>query len=108
MNGKHLTVATAAGVLAAIAGVYGSAAALGIFVDRPAWHSEQLVLIDAINQLKANLDGWKLEALRDELDRLELKVATIRAAGEKPNDLDILRIKQLDRKIRELEKGISQ
>ena len=105
MNKKHITIATVAAVLASVAGVYGSAAALGIFLDRPLWLSEGLILADSIQQLKADMDDWRLDSLQAELDRLELKVAKQKAAGQTPSDLDQLRIRQLRRQIESLKTG---
>lgn len=94
--------------LVVIAGVYTAADTLGFQLDRPAWHSEALVLVNAFKELGEDIDGRELRRLRDEADDIELAMKRDEIAGRPVDQVKALQLRQKRRQIDDLEKDMAK
>jgi outer membrane murein-binding lipoprotein Lpp len=82
-----------------VAGVYTAASQLGFKLDRPAWHSEAIILAEAIQQLAKDMDARELARLRAAEDDLVLAIKRDQVAGRPADQVKLLQLRQLRRQI---------
>jgi hypothetical protein len=107
MEKKHWTFAGIAGALAAIAGIYTSAEALGFKMDRPAWKSEVELIGEALQSLKKDYRFDTLNRLEDRNFQLEMNISRDRALGRQPKELDLKEQHENKKKIRRLKRELN-
>ncbi len=106
MPGRRTILAVIAAGLAGIAGIYGAAATLGFSLDRPAWRSELMLVAEALQHLQLDVDARELRRLRAREDDLVLRIEKARAAGQPPDAILQLQLRQVRRQISDLEKEV--
>ncbi len=99
IKGIHVTVGGILAVPAVIAAVYGSASAMGFYLDRPAWSSDMKTIAGAFESVQRQLDKHEILDLQDRADDLELKIEREKFAGRRPDPEDVLKLRQIQRKI---------
>ena len=99
ISAKHVTVGSVMAVPAIIWGVYAAADAANFELDRVAWESDVKVFKVAFESVQQQLDRHEILVLQDKADELELKIEREKFAGRKPSPEDVLKFRQIQRKI---------